>query len=333
VKLLGRRAHSSALVRRIFFATDLHGSNVAFRKLLNASQAYKVDALICGGDLAGKRLFPLIDQGDTSYLTQARGHSEIFTGEDGLAQARRFVESQGGYHITVSADEAETLNHDPARLERLFVEKVQERLRSWVSLANERLGDTSVRCYFTGGNDDSEEMLAPLGEVNGDSSVVACEGRVVDVIGYPMVSLGWSNQTPWKTPRETTEDDLRRMIEEAANDLDDPARAIFNFHVPPKDSTLDTCPELDLSTWPPAPVIRGGHQMMIGAGSSAVADAIRERQPLLTLHGHIHESTAVVTIGRTTCVNPGSDYQDGTLRGVIISLRDDEVVGYQLTQG
>jgi uncharacterized protein len=317
---------------RIFFASDLHGSEVAFRKMLNAARAYGVDALICGGDVAGKRLFPVIRNGDGTRTIQVHGKDERLPEGEELEQARSRIADAGGYTVDVEPDEAAAIAADAALMERIFVEKVRERLASWIALADERLAGTDTVVYMTGGNDDSEEMLAPLVE-GASASLVACEGRVVDVRGYPMASLGWSNQTPWKTPRETDEQHLASLIADAISGLDGYERAIFNFHVPPKDSTLDTCPRLDTSVWPPAPVMRGGEVETFGAGSTAVAEAIGRCQPMLGLHGHIHESAAAVRIGRTVAINPGSDYQDGALRGAIVSLRGGEVCDYQLTRG
>jgi Icc-related predicted phosphoesterase len=99
------------------------------------------------------------------------------------------------------------------------------------------------------------------------------------------------------------------------------------------DSTLDTCPMLDWSTSPPTQIVKGGQAVMHGAGSKAVRRAIETHQPLLSLHGHIHESAGVVKIGRTTSVNPGSEYGEGVLRGCLLTLARDEVKNYQLTAG
>jgi Icc-related predicted phosphoesterase len=148
-----------------------------------------------------------------------------------------------------------------------------------------------------------------------------------------MASLGWSNLTPWDTPRETDEDKLAEKLTDAVSGVENCERAIFNLHVPPKDSSLDTCAVLDTTKWPPEPVFVGGEPQTFGAGSTAVDAVIRDRQPLLGLHGHIHESAGVKKIGRTTCVNPGSDYTDGTLRGAVIALRGSSVKGVQRTTG
>ena len=329
---LFRRSSSKAKAEKLFFATDLHGSTQAWRKMLNASKAYNVQALICGGDVAGKRLYPIVDQGGGHYVATVDGRLVQLDGDSEVAAAKKRIAVGGGYYRVMSPDEAQALEQDEAAMEAAFADQVRERLAEWVALAEERLDGTDVLCFITGGNDDEEDMLTPL---HGESlqHVVASEGAVVDVLGHPMVSLGWSNETPWKTPRETTEERLGQMIEETAAQLSAPENAIFNLHVPPKDSSLDTCPKLDSSTWPPEPVLVGGEIVTFGAGSSAVAEAIRTYQPLVSLHGHIHESTAVTTIGRTTCINPGSEYQDGALLGAIVALRENEVVNYQLTRG
>jgi Icc-related predicted phosphoesterase len=230
------------------------------------------------------------------------------------------------------ADQAQALEEDSKAMEKVFVECVRERLAKWISVAEERLAGTDVKCYVTGGNDDEEAMLEPLFERT-VKHVVPSENVVADVLGHPMISLGWSNHTPWATPRETTEERLAEMIDASASKLDDFEDAIFNLHVPPKDSTLDSCPKLDTSQWPPAPVMSGGQIEMFGAGSSAVADAIERYQPLLGLHGHIHESTAVKKIGRTTCINPGSEYHEGDLLGVIVVMKPKKLVDYQMTRG
>ncbi len=331
MKLLRRRGAGEDS-RRLFFVTDLHGSSTAFRKLLNAARVYKVDSLICGGDLAGKRLYPIVDGGDGSYMCTVHGREERFDGEEGLARAQRLIEEAGAYHATLAPEAAAALETDAEQLDTLFLEKVRERLQQWLKLADERLQETGAALYVTGGNDDSEEMLAPLRELE-SPRVVLCEGRTVEIAGFPMASLGWSNETPWKTPRETTEERLAELIEQAVADVGDFERAIFNFHVPPKNSTLDTCPALDTSTFPPKPIMRGSEQIFIGAGSSAVDEAIRRYQPLLSLHGHIHESPGVVKLGRTTAINPGSEYQHGALQGAIVTLEDGAVAGYQLTRG
>jgi Icc-related predicted phosphoesterase len=316
----------------LFYVTDLHGSQIAYRKFLNAAQSYGVDALICGGDVAGKQMYPIITDGSGRRTVEMDGRVQVLDSADALAEAKAAIGSRGGYDVELTREEAEQLAGDEAGRDELFTRLVQVRLAEWIELAEERLKDSDVRVYITGGNDDSVAMLDPLVKA-GSERVIASEDRAVEVCGYPMVSLGWSNTTPWATPRETTEDHLAQMLEDAVERLSGYERAIFNLHVPPKDSSLDTCAVLDTSKWPPEPVFVGGEPQTFGAGSTSVDSVIRERQPLLGLHGHIHESAGVKKIGRTTCVNPGSDYTDGTLRGAVIALRGSTVKGIQRTTG
>jgi uncharacterized protein len=326
-----KRSSKDPLVT-IFYVTDLHGSQVAFRKFLNAAQAYGVDALICGGDVAGKQMYPIVPDQAGVKTVEIDGRSHRLDSADALAEAKASIGSRGGYDVELSREQADALAADESGRDQLFTRLVQERLREWITVAEERLAGTGIKVYVTGGNDDSVEMLQPLVDAGSDT-VVASEDRVVDVCGYPMVSLGWSNRTPWDTPRETEEERLTEMLAETVQRLSDYERAIFNFHVPPKDSSLDTCAVLDTTKWPPEPIFVGGEPQTFGAGSSSVDAVIRERQPLLGLHGHIHESAGVKKIGRTTCVNPGSDYTDGTLRGAVIALRGASVKGVQRTTG
>jgi Icc-related predicted phosphoesterase len=169
---------------------------------------------------------------------------------------------------------------------------------------------------------------------SGTRSFVGCEGRIVPLDdGHEMVSMPYVNPTPWHTPREAEEERLAEMIEEQIAGLADPSRAVFNFHAPPIDSTLDTCPVLDASTDPPSQVVRGGQPVLYGAGSTAIRQAVQDHQPLLGLHGHIHESQSAAQIGRTRCINPGSEYGEGVLRGCLITLADGRVKGFQMTAG
>jgi Icc-related predicted phosphoesterase len=316
----------------IFYVTDLHGSQIAYRKFLNAAKAYGVRALICGGDVAGKQMYPIVPDETGVKTVELDGRVHRLDSAEALAEAKAAIGSRGGYDVEMDRDEADRLAADEAGREELFTRLVQQRLAEWIELAESRLLEVGVKLYVTGGNDDSEEMLAPVVSAESDI-IIASEGRVVDVCGYPMASLGWSNHTPWNTPRETDEESLAAKLTAAVSGVGDYERAIFNLHVPPKDSSLDTCAVLNTNKWPPEPVFVGGEPQTFGAGSTAVDTIIRGRQPLLGLHGHIHESAGVKKIGRTTCVNPGSDYTDGTLRGAVIALQGNTVKGVQRTTG
>ena len=156
------------------------------------------------------------------------------------------------------------------------------------------------------------------------------EGKLMDLDGFSLVSMGWTNPTPWNTYREAPEEDLAAKIEVLAGLVPDMNRAIFNFHAPPYGTGLDEAPALDDSLRP----MHGG-AVMKPVGSTAVRDAILKHQPLLSVHGHIHESRAIKRLGRTMAINPGSVYGDGVLQGAVLELdkKKAKVSRYLLVNG
>jgi Icc-related predicted phosphoesterase len=324
---------SNARRFRLFFATDIHGSEPTFRKFINAGKFYNVDVLVMGGDITGKMLIPIISLGNNTY--RATLQSKVYNlQKDDLPDFMNRLAKLGFYSNEMSEREYAELSAHPEQVNRLYLEKANERLTSWIRWAEEKLAGTNLRCYVTGGNDDAKEVVDTLNREAKDR-VMACEEKLVTMSeeGHTMVSLGYSNPTPWKTPREIEEPELVQRINAVFQGIETCEKVIFNMHVPPVDSTLDTCPQLDTSTDPPTVITSGGEPVLFGAGSQAVRDAIEHYQPLLSLHGHIHESRNVTKIGRTTAVNPGSEYGEGVLRGIIVSIAGDKVESTQMTSG
>jgi len=323
---------SSKKVTRLFFATDLHGSERTYRKFLNAGKFYQATVLVMGGDITGKLLIPIIKEKNGNFRATLQGRVEHFETESDLSGLIDRLATLGFYHKIMEEDEFKGLQEHPAEVDELFHLLARERLVAWVDLAESRLAGTGIQCFVTGGNDDDPAVLEAIHR-EGTQSFFACENQVAQVEGHTMISLGFSTPTPWKTPREVSDDQLGVMIEDLVKGITDKSHCIFNFHDPPNDSTLDTCPMLDWSTDPPKPIIKAGQMVMYGAGSKSVRHAIETYQPMLGLHGHIHESQSVAKIGKTTCVNPGSEYGEGVLRGCLINFSDGKVEGYQMTRG
>jgi hypothetical protein len=310
----------------IFFATDLHGSNVCFKKFVNAGKFYGASVLILGGDVTGKMMVPIARQKDGSYLASSAGKELRLEGEEAAALEQQ-VSDMGFYPKVMSEEEFQELRDDPEGQEALFHELIRKRLEEWIEYARPRLAEQGVKCFAAPGNDDAffiDELFADSGAIE------LLEGRVVEVDGIEMLTTGWSNETPWKTERETSESELRAMIMEMIDRLERPENAIFNIHVPPHATALDQCPKLDENL---RPVSSGGNPVMTSAGSTAVRELIEAHQPLLGLHGHIHEGRGIARIDRTVCVNPGSNYSEGVLNGSLIRLRQGEVRDVHLTQG
>jgi uncharacterized protein len=313
---------------KIFFATDIHGSDRCFRKFLNAGKFYGVDAVVLGGDITGKMIVPVVEEADGQYYANLFGRKRVVDA-DGLPGLNKFIADAGFYPHPMTVEEINVLKQDPAGVSDLFTKLISETMSRWIELAEERLAGTNIACLIAPGNDDPLFIDGVLGSsphvINPDSRLVELPG------GFPMISVGYSNRTPWDSPRELDEEDLAALIDAEAAKLGDPGKAIFNLHVPPKDTPIDQAVALDKEF---RPVMRGGSPYITGVGSSAVRDAIAKFQPMLSLHGHIHESRGEARIGRTLALNPGSEYSEGVLRGVIVTLSEKKGVrGYQLVSG
>jgi uncharacterized protein len=318
---------------RLFYACDIHGSEPTYRKFLNAARFYEVDTLIFGGDLMGKLLVPIVRDVGGTYRARLAGQDHHITSDEEMAQFKKVLQTLGFYWQEMDPEEYQSYEGNQERIDDLFDVLAKERLAGWVVLAEERLKDTQVRVLLCGGNDDTDEVLTALDETAEDR-VVSAENRVVPIDDeHVVVTIGYSTPTPWETPRERSEEEIADVIAKIMADVPDPSRAIFNFHCPPLDSGLDTCLKLDASVWPPTPVIVNGQPIYYGAGSRAVTDALEKYQPTVGIHGHIHESRGVTNFGRTLALNPGSEYGEGVLRGLIVTIRGGDVVGHQFTSG
>jgi len=309
---------------RIFYASDLHGSEPCFRKFINAARFYKVDVLILGGDLAGKAILPIVEQAGGAYRTTFMGRDLLLTTEAETAEIERHAKTAGLYPRRLTPGEASALSTDPAALERAFADAIHIFFDEWLSFAEDRLPE-ETECYVMPGNDDVPAVGKAL---NASETVLNVDGRIVTVgEEREMLSVGLSNWTPFHSPREVDDDELGRLVERLADRIKSPDKAIFNVHCPPYGTALDFAPAVDDNL---RMVTHMGRPDMVHVGSQAVRTAIEARQPLLGLHGHCHESRAKERIGRTSCFNPGSEYVNGILRGVIITIRERKgQVAYQ----
>jgi Icc-related predicted phosphoesterase len=309
---------------KIFFATDLHGSEMCWRKFLNAGRFYDADVLICGGDMTGKAIVPIVQE-NGSYTVQLGGQSQSVEAAqvpDVEAQIRR----KGYYPLQMSVDRLHELDQDPAKRTETFQQVMLDGVDRWMGMAAEKLRGTGIRIFVCPGNDDEMEV----DDVIRRSDVVELgEGRVLEIDGFSMISTGWSNHTPWNTHREETEEKLGERIEAMAGQVPDASKAIFNLHCPPFKSGLDEAPAIDADMR----LLHGGRALR-PVGSTAVREAIERHQPLISLHGHIHESKGAVKIGKTLSINPGSSYEEGMLMGAIVQLDARKgIKSYQLVNG
>jgi Icc-related predicted phosphoesterase len=311
---------------KIFFATDIHGSEVCWRKFLNSAAFYEADLVVLGGDVTGKVMVP---------ITVHNGYWEIvINGEtlrletrQELEEVERQIRNRGSYPTILSPDELSALREEDGSIDRRFTVEMIRTLDRWLDMADGKLRGGEIPCIVNGGNDDTLE----IDDVIESSPCVSfAEGKVIDLGGFPLISMGWTNPTPWNTFREASEPELAAKIEAVAGQVPDMGRAIFNFHAPPYGTGLDEAPALDATLRP----IHGG-AVMKPVGSVAVRESILKHQPMLSVHGHIHESRGICRLGRTLAINPGSVYGDGVLQGAVLELdaKKGKVAKYLLVNG
>ena len=310
---------------KLFFATDIHGSDICWSKFLNAGKFYGADVLILGGDMTGKAVVPFIHQGGRNYRVTLLEQVFDTTSDDELQDMIKRVRSRGYYPYLTNPDEIAELEKNPDRVHQIFLQEVLKVVQQWMDLADKKLDSTGMKVYCAPGNDDMDEVDEI---VRASRNVLLIEGQITQLDDHhEMIASGWSNRTPWNTHREEDEEQLMVRYDAMICQLRDPRNAIFNIHVPPYKSSLDEAPELDKNLRP-----KMAGQALKPVGSTALRKAIEQTQPLLGLHGHIHESRSAQKIGKTMCINPGSEYGEGVLRGVVLELSKKGLDSYTFTQ-
>jgi uncharacterized protein len=311
----------------LYYASDIHGSDLLWRKFVNAGRFYEADVLVMGGDITGKAVAPIVRENGGFRATEIAG--ERVFGDDELPALEKRIRDLGFYPLVTTHEELAAAREDEGAVTTFFYDAMAASLESWLALAEERLAGTEIHLYVMLGNDDEprlREVLAssPLGVDPEDVTIDLGEG-------WQMISCGHANPTPWNSPRELPENELETHLEELVAGADDISRTAFNLHVPPIRTAIDRAPALDESM---KPIVRGGTVTMTAAGSQAVRNVIERHQPPLGLHGHIHESRGAVKVGKTLCINPGSEYAEGVLHGALVDLdRKKGLRNYQLVSG
>lgn len=311
---------------KLYFATDVHGSEICWKKFISAAKFYEVDTLILGGDMTGKAIVPIIAQGGGKYKVTLLEQESILEGQEAVDKMVATIQNRGYYPYVTDPDEVAEIAGTPDKSDALFLDMVLATINRWMDYADDKLAGTDIRCYVCPGNDDVFDVDAAIAA---SKTVRSVEGQVIELDEHhEMISSGWSNPTPWDTHREEPEDALLERIEEVIAKAKNPSMAVFNLHAPPYGSGLDEAPELtdDLR-----PAYAG--RSLVSVGSKSVLTVIDQYQPLLGLHGHIHEGKGTRKYKKTLCINPGSMYEQGVLHGAVIELKPNKVGNYVLTTG
>jgi Icc-related predicted phosphoesterase len=300
---------------RVYFCSDVHASRKCWKKFLNAWKFYEADHIVVGGDITGKFVVPIVERASGSYTAVFMGIERKVSGAEEVEALRTRVADAGQYAFVTTPDELAEYDGDQAQIDILFKRLVVERAQEWMREADEKLRGTGVRCFVSGANDDFFE----IDDVIAASDVVEDpNGQVIELEGgFELLGMGYGNPTPWACPRDIPEDELTERIDKVASTVRDTDRAIFSLHVPPLGSGLDLAPKLDDYL---RPRVGAAGLEMIPVGSTATRDAIARYRPMIGLHGHIHESKGVKKLGGVTIANPGSEYAEGVLDGLLVDI-------------
>jgi Icc-related predicted phosphoesterase len=300
---------------RIYFCSDIHASRKCWKKFLNSWKFYEADHIVVGGDITGKFVVPVIERGGDTYSVTFMGIERVVHAGAELDTILTRIADAGQYPFVTTPDEYATYEGNQDRIDDLFKKLLMDRAEEWMAEADEKLRGTGVRCFVSGANDDFFE----IDDVIARSEVVEDpNGTVIELEGgFELMGMGYGNPTPWACPRDVPEEELAERIDKVAATVRDMDRAIFSLHVPPLGSGLDLAPKLDDYL---RPRVGAGGLEMIPVGSTATRDAITRYRPLIGLHGHIHESKGVKKLGGVTIANPGSEYGEGVLDGMLVDI-------------
>ena len=304
---------------KILFACDMHGANLVFDKFLAEGIAQKADLLILGGDLAGKDLIPIVPEGGR-WRAYENTTGALLEDEDAVAVYEARQADFGRYTARLARDEYARLRDDRKGIDELFKERLTARLDKWLDRIRDCMGN-SMCLVLSPGNDDPyyiDEFIS--GQLS--PGIMYGNNNVITIGPVTVVSVGEVTTTPWNTWREEREEDLESRIASLVKEAGETEAAIFNFHCPPASTPLDLAPVLDEQC---RMVRSGGEVERKHIGSRAVREAIRVYGPLVSLHGHVHESPGMMKIGKSVAVNPGSRYDEGILCAVLFDIRDSRV--------
>jgi Icc-related predicted phosphoesterase len=328
---------------KIFFITDIHGSTICFKKFINTIHSkLSPDILIIGGDITAKDPVCIFKK-NGRWVYNFEGTTNTLNSQEQIQQHLKLLADKGIYGFVGVEEDAARLNCDSDKFDEAYRSEIMmklasERIREWMHYAESHLKNKNKKLIINCGNDDPfyiDDVLDEFPDI-----VIRPEGKIIPLDDYLLlVSTGFSNETPWLCPRDfkKTEDNLKKDEEDLKFKIDKMMHdvpvekwksCIFNFHCPPRDTLLDLAPKIDKKTL--KPILTGFGQEFENVGSSAVKDTILLYKPLIGLHGHIHEQSHEEVVGKTLCINPGSEYQQGILHGVYLEFNQGQLVKHQL---
>jgi len=305
------------------YVADIHGSETVWRKWITAQAVYEIDVSILAGDLSGKIIIPIIKETDGSYTCRHEGRVEKAANEKELENITSGLRSRGIYPYISTHEEVEKLKSNRDRVEELFQRVITDEMDRLLTFAEKNI-PAEKTVIVTPGNDDIRELDAVIDK---HKRVVNPLGKLVRLpLEHEMISMEYSNPTPWNTPRECSKEELQNRLEALVPLVSGNWRKVVcNFHCPPYGTRLDLAPKLDKNL---RPVYHLGIPEFANVGSTSVRKFLEKYQPLVSLHGHIHEASGIEQIGRTTTFNPGSEYTSGVLKAIVVELDENGIANW-----
>lgn len=307
---------------KILFVTDIHGSKLMWDKAIIAATQENIDLLIIAGDLVGKQVTTIVESDKISYFAIINSNTELINAEE-LESLKNKNELYGSYTIVLTKEEYEILQKDKELALRIYSETLCERIDNWLTSFNQKKNSYPFTLLISPGNDDPFNINNVLIKYN-SINILAGIDNVVNINNYSIVNFSRVNKTPWKTPREMSEqkiyEKLKFLLKDCQRD-----KLIFNFHCPPYESQIDKAPMLDGDL---KLNVNSGAIKLNHIGSISIKNIIEEYQPIISFHGHVHESAGVDRIKNTIMFNPGSEYAQGIMKGYIVKIVDDSVSTY-----
>src|SRR5580704_1244566 len=179
---------------KMFFATDIHGSEICWKKFLNAAAFYKADLVVLGGDVTGKVMVPIVAYPGYWEVT-VRGERLRLDSRDELLKVEQQLRDRGSYPAIVTREELDQLSTEHAITDRFNAEMTRS-LDRWLDMADTKLHGGRTPCILNGGNDDIWEIDDII---EASPNVTFGEAKSLDLDGFHLVSMGWTNPTPWNT--------------------------------------------------------------------------------------------------------------------------------------
>jgi Icc-related predicted phosphoesterase len=162
---------------KLFYATDVHGSEICWKKFINAGKFYEAELLILGGDMTGKAIIPIIDQGGGKYKVTLLDQESILEGDEAVQKMAQGIQNRGYYPYITTPDEVQEISSTPGRSDDLFLQEVTKTLVRWMEYADQKLAGTGIQCFVCPGNDDVFEV----DQIIATSARIHAEGKVIQI--------------------------------------------------------------------------------------------------------------------------------------------------------